>query len=143
MPHGVAQALSRSTRENVMIRKFMILAACLAVAACGDPVGIGSAGTTIPTPASVAQHTTADEQAMLRAEQAYRLTRTIGEGLVDTKFAKGGNLVKLRDLDNRLYAALTTARSAYRAFNSSSLLAAVDNVSKLADQVNALAGGPK
>lgn len=127
-----------------MIRKLTFLAAlALAVplAAC-DPGSIGSAGS-VPTPASVAQHTTADEQAMLRAEQAYKLARTLSGLAVDTGLAKGGNLVRLQTLDNRLYAALTTARAAYRAFNSDSLLAAANNVADLAEQVRALSGDSK
>lgn len=115
----------------------------LMLGACTQPGGVGSAGT-IPangTPSTIATRTAADEQAMLRAEKAYKLSRTIGELLVDTGAAKGVNLVRLQQLDTSLYAALTTARAAYRAFNSRSLLEAVGNVDRLASEIDALAGG--
>lgn len=117
----------------------IILAACLALSTAGC---LGTGTTGIPTsPAAVAGHTQADEVAMRTAEQAYKLSRTIGELAVDAGLVKGATATKLKNLDNQLYSYLMVARQAYASFNSTDLLSAADNVSRLAGQVRTLVKG--
>lgn len=120
------------------MKRLLILApVALALASCNGM-------TDIPTaPGQIAQHTAADEQAMLRAEQAYKLSRTIGELGVDAGLIRGETATRLAALDQRLYQALLAARTAYRGFNSSDLLAAANEVSSLADQIQAIVQGDR
>lgn len=106
-----------------------LAAATPMLAACPGP---------LQSPGQVAQHTVADEQMMLRAEQAYKLARTIGEIAVDAGLLRGENAARAAELDNQMFAALGVARSAYAAFNSEDLAQAVQRVTALADQVETL-----
>lgn len=117
--------------------KRILLAACLALGAC-TPGSIVS----IPTaPSDVAKHTTADEQARLRCEQGYKLSRTLGELGVDAGLIKGQAATRAAAIDNKLFGALLACRAAYDAFNSASLIAAADEIDGLADQVQAIIKG--
>lgn len=123
-----------------MIRKLAPLAMFFALAACPGPVGPPASPGDRPP---IAQRTTADEQARLRCEQGYALSRTLGEVAVDAGVVHGPLAVRLADLDNKLFAGLGICRTAYAAFNSSGLLVAADNVASLADQVQTLVKGGK
>lgn len=115
--------------------RLLLFAPALALASCN---GMG----TVPTsPGQVAQHTTADKQAMLRAEQAYKLARTIGELGVDAGVIRGETATRIAAIDQRLYQALQAARTAYRGFNSTDLLTAANEVSSLADQIQTIVQG--
>lgn len=115
----------------------LLLAASLALA----PLA-GCATTEIPTvPAEVAQHTAADEQGRLRCEQTYKLSRTLGELAVDVpNLVRGQTAVTLASLDNRLFAALGVCRAAYRAFNSTGITQAANEIDSLSDQVRTVLG---
>ena len=121
-----------------MRRLVLVAALALSLSGCA---GLGNLGSIPTAPAEVAQHTTADEQARLRCEQAYKLSRSIGEIGVDAGLIKGQLATKAADLDRKLYAGLQTCRTAYRAFNSTGLIAAADELDKLAGQVEALVKG--
>ena len=76
------------------------IAAALALSACST---IGGLPTPPTSPGEVAQHTTADEQARLRCEQGYKLSRTIGELGVDAGLVRGQLATRAASLDNQLY----------------------------------------
>lgn len=119
--------------------KKLLIAACLVLAGCA---GTGGVPNNIPTsPGQIAQHTAVDEIAMKDAEQIYKLSRTIGEALVDAGIIKGANADRAIELDRQMFAALGIARTAYKTFNSNDLLAALTSLRYLSEQVNTLAGG--
>lgn len=102
----------------------------------------GCANIPVPaSPSSIATHTVADEQALLRCEQGYKLSRTVGELGVDAGLIRGSATQTAAALDGKLYATLQTCRTAYRAFNSTDLISATNEIARLGDQVQALVKG--
>lgn len=104
--------------------KRMIFAACaaLALGGCGALQGLGG----IPSaPVAVADQTVLDEQGALAVELAYKAARLAVETAVDAGLIKGERATKLAELDNKAYAAVLTARRAYRAGNATSYGAAL------------------
>ncbi len=119
------------------MRLILGIAAALALSACS----FGGLPTPPTSPGQVAQHTTADEQARLRCEQGYKLSRTIGELGVDAGLVRGQLATRAADLDRKLFDGLQICRTAYRAFNSTGLIQAADQMDTLAGQVTALFKG--
>lgn len=120
----------------------MLIAAVLAVAlsACTTNVPpLATAGAVaadaagIAPPVSLADRTSADEKAMMAVEVAYKAARTVGEIGVDAGLIKGATATRVAQLDNRAYAALQAARSAYRLGNAESWLAALNQALQAID----------
>jgi hypothetical protein len=102
--------------------KRILLAACLALGAC-TPGQINSAGSAadaagVPAPATYANRTAADEQALFAVEGFYKAARLAVETGVDAGLIKGATASRFADLDNRAYLALAVVRGAYRTGNS-------------------------
>lgn len=116
-------------RQNLATLFAPLMAALLVVmlAACaGTGQSIGSAAPTaailadaagVPAPASLANRSIRDEQALLALELAYKLARTAGEIGLDAGLIKGRRASDLAALDNRAYLSVTLARSLYSAGN--------------------------
>jgi hypothetical protein len=123
------------------MRRIFIVAA-LALGLNGCTAAGPDLGDLLPSaPVDLAQHTPADEQARLRCEQSYKLSRSIGEIAVDAGLVRGQLATQLAGLDNSLYNGLQACRTAYRAFNSTSLISAADELDRLAGQIAALIRG--
>jgi uncharacterized protein YceK len=113
--------------------------AALSLSGCGPM--LSAMGGGVPAPATLAGHTTADEQAMKSAELIYKTWRTAAEIGVDAGVIKGERAAKVAEIDNRLYAALKSARAAYRAFNSTDLTKAIENLNDVADEAQSAVKG--
>lgn len=117
--------------------KRLFLAAALALSACGP---IASNGT-LPAPADVAQHTTADETVRQVSEEAYKLLRVTMEAGVDSGLLKGAAAAKAQDINRRAYAALLLIRKAYDTFNAADLITASRDLASLVHDAAALVKG--
>ena len=111
------------------MKRIILLALPLALAACTAGQAINSAGTVAATtadavgvtpPSDFADKTTLDEQGMLACENFYKAARIAVETGVDAGLIKGETAAKVAVLDNQAYAALGAVRSAYRAGNAQS-----------------------
>lgn len=110
----------------------MILCAALALTltACGGlgntinsaaPVAATVADAAgVPAPATIADRTVLDEQALLAVELAYKAERLAIETAVDAGLIKGDRANMLAGLDNRAFLAVTSARAAYSTGNAAS-----------------------
>ena len=96
--------------------KKLILAAALALSLSGC-AALGALMTG--SPATVASHTTLDEQGAISVELAYKAARTALEIAVDSGVLKGEQAARAAALDNQAFAAVTGVRAAYRAGNAS------------------------
>ena len=97
-----------------MKRFALALAAALALSGCA---GLPSFG--IPAaPAAVANQTVLDEQGVQAAELAYKAARIAVEIGVDAGLIRGANATRFAAIDNKVFAALGIARTAYRANNA-------------------------
>lgn len=113
------------------------LAACGPFTATGD--GIRTAGTIaagvtdaagVPAPATVADLTTADEQAMLRLERVYKAARSTVELAVDSGLVRGKLASTIAAGDRFAFQKLGALRALYDAGNASSFRAALPEVEK-------------
>jgi hypothetical protein len=100
---------------------------------------MGAGGVT--SPAAVAGHTTADEEAMRTAELLYKGWRTAVEVGVDAGLIKGERATRVADIDNRLFAALKAVRAAYRSFNATDFHSALQNLNDAAQEGQAAIKG--
>lgn len=104
-----------------MKRLLFVVGAALALAGCGL-TGLAS----IPSaPVAVADETVLDEQGALAVELAYKAARLAVETAVDAGQIRGERATQVAALDNQAYAAVQTARRAYRAGNATSYGAAL------------------
>ena len=103
-----------------MSRLILALSTALTLTAC-TPAAI--APFTVG-PAAVAQRTAADEQVAVGIELGYKAFRTAVELGVDTGVIKGTLAAKAAAADQRAYAAVQTARAAYKTANTGDFIAA-------------------
>jgi chemotaxis regulatin CheY-phosphate phosphatase CheZ len=120
------------------MKKLLIPVLALSLSGCA---GLGGLMSAPPAPSAIAGHTVADEQVMKSAELLYKTWRTAAELGVDAGVIKGDRAAKIADLDNRFYAVLKTARAAYRAFNSTDLLRAIESLNEVADEAQSITKG--
>jgi hypothetical protein len=78
----------------------------------------------IPTPASFAQRTAADEQVAVGIELGYKAFRMAAELGVDSGAIKGARAAQIAAVDKRAYAAVLTARKAYQTANAGDYITA-------------------
>jgi hypothetical protein len=117
-----------------------LAASSLALSSCaGFGALMGAGGVT--SPAAVAGHTTADEEAMRTAELLYKGWRTAVEVGVDAGLIKGERATRVADIDNRLFAALKAVRAAYRSFNATDFHSALQNLNDAAQEGQAAIKG--
>lgn len=100
--------------------KHLIFALCCALSACAN------LPTNIPaSPSTVADSTVLDEKAAISIETAYKAARVAIETATDAGIIKGATASKAAILDNQAYSAVQAVRTAYRAGNSASYVAAL------------------
>jgi hypothetical protein len=104
-----------------MKRIIVVVCAALALSGCGL-TGLAALPTS---PQAVANETVLDEQAILAVELAYKAARLACETGVDAGAIRGANAARFAEIDNRAYAAVQTARRAYRAGNATGYGAAL------------------
>lgn len=92
------------------------------------------------SPGQVANHTVADDIAMRAVEQLYGVSTHLLEMAADTKAIKGADAVKADQLQTKLDQGVAVARTAYRAFNSTGLVEAYNNVILLSGQAMTITG---
>jgi len=101
--------------------KLSIVAAALALSACkatAPSIGV------IPTPVETVDRTAADEQVAVGIEQGYKAFRLALELGVDTGVIKGPRATLAAAADRRAYAAVLTARQAYKTANAAAFITA-------------------
>lgn len=127
-------------------RLAIIAAAALSLAGCST---FGAAVDAAPIVANVVAHgpvtyadrTTLDETAGRSVELAYKAARLVVETGVDAGIIHGANAAKAQDLNRKAYAAVQTARAAYRSANADSISKAVREANAAIAQLLALAPG--
>jgi uncharacterized protein YceK len=115
-----------------------MLALCLAGCGTVTAAAAGAAGLP-PTPQAAADATVLDEQAAIDLELAYKALRLAVETGVDAGLIKGARATQAAALDNKAFAALRVARSAYRAGNATGYLAALAEARSAINDALALA----
>lgn len=105
------------------MKKRLILASIAALALSG--CGLQGMTTTPPPPATVADKTVLDEQALLSLELAYKAARIAVETGVDAGIIKGATATRFAALDNAAFLGLAVARQAYSAGNARSYAEAI------------------
>lgn len=125
--------------------KRILLAACLALGACTTGQALNSAGSVadasgLPAPATYANRTAADEQALFAVEGFYKAARLAVETGVDAGLIKSATASRFADLDNRAYLALAVVRGAYRTGNSDTYLKALSEAQIAIQGLLALTG---
>lgn len=118
--------------------KQLIIAAALALGACGAPLTVPA---SIPAPVELANRTAADEQIAVGAENGYKAFRLVIELGVDTGVIKGERATRAAAADRRAYAALLTLRAAYKTANAADFLTAARSANSAIDQAITVAKG--
>lgn len=129
----------------------ILLAAAVALSMSGCTAaqtagGIASAGATVadavgaPPPATIANRTTGDEQALQATEVAYKLARIAVEIGVDANLITGERAASFQRLNRQAYDAVLFMRSVYATGNADSYKAAVTRALAAVDQLRALTG---
>jgi hypothetical protein len=114
---------------------FWILPLLLLLAGCG----LGPPVSLLPAPPGVvAAQTTLDERALLGAELSYQAATVLMREAASAGFVDAALARKLAALDNRLFAVLGRARSAYTAANARSYSAAIAEATPLISEIWAL-----
>lgn len=122
-------------RLGAGLMAFIVFAGvCLAVLPGCLPRGGGMA----ESPAAMAGATVIDEKALAGAELAYKAMRTAGVIAVDAGALKGDDAARIADLDNRAYAALIAARTAYQAGNARDYASAIGDALRLIGDAQAI-----
>lgn len=106
------------------MKRFLFLA-LLPLASCADPAA--------PPPGTAAP--TAIQQARLRCEGGYKLSRSLGELGVTAGVVKGEMATRAAALDKMLYDALGLCRAAFRSGDTAATVRAADRIDTLADQL--------
>lgn len=114
------------------LRALLIPCAALALGACAG------LGVSAPGPATIAERTTLDERGLLGAELAYKSARTLAEAGVDAGLVGPKLAADIKRVDEKLYDALTRARSAYDAGNAATFEAALAEAAPLITELWAL-----
>lgn len=97
--------------------RMILAAACLALASCA---ALPPPASVPASPVALADRTVADEQGLLAVELAYKAARLSVETAVDAGLIKGQRAAQFAQLDAKAYAAVQTARTAYRTGNATS-----------------------
>lgn len=112
----------------------MLLAAALAVSS----LTVTGCATLAAEPAAIADTTKTDERAMLAAENAYLAANNLANLAFDLNVLTPDQREKVKASDRDAYAALLKMRTAYRAANSKSLLAALNELNVLVEDILAV-----
>lgn len=118
------------------MRKFLLALALLfaapLVTACETLGGIPT------SPGQVAQLTKADEQAAVAFNLGYKAFRLAAETGVESGLIKGTLAGKVREVDSKLFAVVTTLDAAYRTANADAFHTALTEGNRLLAEANAL-----
>jgi hypothetical protein len=112
----------------------MLLAAALAVSA----LTVSGCATLAAEPAAISDTTRADEQAMLAAENVYLAANNLANFAFDLNVLNPEQRERVKAADRDAYAALLRVRAAYRAANSKSLVAALNELNVLVEDILAV-----
>jgi hypothetical protein len=102
-----------------MKRLTLAVAAALALSAC-----LPTVPASIPAPVTIADRSTADEQAAIAIELGYKAFRTALELGVDAGALTGARASLAAAADQRAYSAVLAARAAYRTANAADYITA-------------------
>lgn len=124
------------------MRKLLLTLCALALplGAC-VPAETAPSTPSVTAPATYADKTKADEQAVVTAELSYKAFRTLVETGVKSGAIKDQTAGVFARIDNQLYTALQAVEAAYAAGNSENLTAAIARFNYVLDLGNKTLGG--
>jgi hypothetical protein len=116
----------------------LLLAVCLfalPVAACST-LETG----TVPAPGTYTNKTVLDEKIAITAHNAYKAWRLAVETGINAGYIKGQLAVRIANVDNQLYSALTVVDQAYATGNAASYAEAIDKFNAALNDGRAIFG---